>query len=191
MCQRIVKLLQLFFIFFSGNLAHAEPIIITWEDLSPSKDKGVKINLDENIDIRGIPDISEFDDSKEQLDNFLEEMKYVKEAQEKGGFINMKLNNKNIKIPGYITPITFEGENVTEFLFVPYRGACIHVPPPPSNQIIYVKSAKGLKAEDIWSAKWITGILNATPVSTVVANVGYSIQEANVSPYRKGWSLFD
>jgi len=118
-------------------------------------------------------------------------MKYVKEAQEKGGFINMKLNNKNIKIPGYITPITFEGENVTEFLFVPYRGACIHVPPPPSNQIIYVKSAKGLKAEDIWSAKWITGILNATPVSTVVANVGYSIQEANVSPYRKGWSLFD
>ena len=159
--------------------------------MSPSKDKGVKINLDENIDIRGIPDISEFDDSKEQLDNFLEEMKYVKEAQEKGGFINMKLNNKNIKIPGYITPITFEGENVTEFLFVPYRGACIHVPPPPSNQIIYVKSAKGLKAEDIWSAKWITGILNATPVSTVVANVGYSIQEANVSPYRKGWSLFD
>jgi len=79
--------------------------------------------------------------------NFLEEMKYVKESQEKGGFINMKLNNKSIKIPGYITPITFEGENVTEFLFVPYRGACIHVPPPPSNQIIYVKLAKGLNAD--------------------------------------------
>ena len=191
MYQCIVKFLQFFLIFLVGNLAHAEPIIITWEDLSPDKKNGVKINFDENIDIRGIPDISEFDGSKEHLDYFLEEMGYVKEMQEEGGFINTKLNDKNIKIPGYITPIAFEGENVTEFLFVPYRGACIHVPAPPSNQIIYVKSARGLKADDIWSPKWITGVLHANPVSTIVANVGYSIEEAFVSPYKKGWSLFD
>ncbi len=191
MCQCIVKFVQLFFILFVGNLVHAEPIIITWEDLSPDKNNGVKINLDENVDIRGIPDISEFDGSKEHLDYFLEEMGYVKEMQEKGDFINTKLNDKNIKIPGYITPIAFEGENVTEFLFVPYLGACIHVPAPPPNQIIYVKLAKGLKADDIWSPKWITGVLHANPVSTIVANVGYSIEEAFVSPYKTGWNLFD
>ena len=191
MCQRIVKLLQLFFIFFAGNLAHAEPIIITWEDLSPSKDKGVKLNLDENIDIRGIPDISEFDGSKEQLDNFLDDMRFMKEMQVKGGLINVDLNNKKIKIAGYITPIAFEGDNVTEFLFVPYRGACIHVPPPPANQIIYVKSASGLKAEEIWYPVWITGVLHANSVSTIVADVGYTIKEASVTPYRTGLGLFD
>ena len=48
MYQCIVKFLQFFLIFLVGNLAHAEPIIITWEDLSPDKKNGVKINFDEN-----------------------------------------------------------------------------------------------------------------------------------------------
>ena len=191
MYQCIVKFIQLFFIFFVGNLAHAEPIIITWEDLSPDKNNGVEINLDENIDIRGIPDISEFDGSKERLDIFLDDMQFMKEMQGEGGFINMNLNNKKIKIAGYIAPIAFDGDNVTEFLLVPYRGACIHVPPPPANQIIYVKSASGLKAEEIWYPVWITGVLHANSVSTIVADVGYTIKEASVTPYRTGLGLFD
>ena len=100
-----------------------------------------------------------------------------------------QLNNKKIKIAGYITPIAFDEDNVTEFLFVPYRGACIHVPPPPANQIIYVKSAKGLKIDQIYSPFWITGILRANSVSTILADVGYSIEQASVSPYNPG--LFD
>ena len=118
-------------------------------------------------------------------------MKFVKETQEESGFINMNLNNKEIKIAGYITPIAFDGDNVTEFLFVPFRGACIHVPPPPANQIIYVKSASGLKADEIWSPQWITGTLLANSVSTIVADVGYSIQDASVHPYRNDINLFD
>ena len=110
----------------------------------------------------------------------------MKEMQGKGGFINMNLNNKEIKIAGYITPIAFDGDTVAEFLFVPYRGACMHVPPPPANQIIYVKSAKGLKADEIYSPFWITGILSTTLTSTIVADVGYSMQQASVIPYRTG-----
>ena len=49
-------------------------------------------------------------------------MGYVKEMQEQGGFINTKLNDTNIKIPGYITPIAFEGENVTEFHIREYNN---------------------------------------------------------------------
>jgi hypothetical protein len=187
----IVKLLQVFIIFIFSNAVCAEPSVIDWEDLSPTEAQGVKLKLDTKADVRGIPDISEFNNSKEYLDNFLDDMKFVKEMQEESGFINMNLNNKEIKIAGYITPIAFDGDNVTEFLFVPFRGACIHVPPPPANQIIYVKSASGLKADEIWSPQWITGTLLANSVSTIVADVGYSIQDAYVQPYSNDINLFD
>ena len=187
----LTKFLNVFFIFILSNSVFAEPSVIDWEDLSPTEAQGVKLKLDTKADIRGIPDISEFNNSKEYLDNFLEDMKFVKEMQEESGFINMNLNNKEIKIAGYITPIAFDGDNVTEFLFVPFRGACIHVPPPPANQIIYVKSASGLKADEIWSPQWITGTLLANSVSTIVADVGYSIQDASVHPYRNDINLFD
>ena len=191
MDKRIVKFLLIFFIFIYNNSVIADATIITWDDLSPAKGEQVKRNIGDNTEIIGIPDISEFGGSQESFDIFLDDMKFLKEMQGDGGFINMNLNNKKIKIAGYIAPITFDGENITEFLFVPYRGACIHVPPPPPNQIIYVKSASGLRADDMWSPQWITGILTATPVSTFVADVGYSIQEASVTPYKAGFGLFD
>ena len=184
MNKRVVNFLLASFVYVFGNSVLAEPTVITWDDLSPNKDQGAELNFDMNAAIIGIPDISEFDGSKERLDNFLDDMAFMKEMQGEGGFINMELNNKEIKIAGYIAPIAFDGDNVTEFLLVPYRGACIHVPPPPANQIIYVKSTNGLKVDEIWSPKWITGVLTANSISTIVADVGYSIKEALVSPYR-------
>ena len=83
----------------------------------------------------------------------------------------------------YILPLTFDGDNIIEFLLVPNLGACIHVPPPPANQIIYIKSAKGLKAEQVNSAVWVSGMLKAKSVSTIVADVGYTIDEAAVTSY--------
>ena len=191
MNECLTKFLLASFVFAFSNSALGEPAQITWEDLSPTKGREFKINLGDNADIIGIPDISEFDGSKERLDIFLDDMQFMKEMQGEGGFINMNLNNKKIKIAGYIAPIAFDGDNVTEFLLVPYRGACIHVPPPPANQIIYVKSASGLKAEEIWYPVWITGVLHANSVSTIVADVGYTIKEASVTPYRTGLGLFD
>ena len=189
MNKHIYKFLLIFIIF--DNPVLAEPTTIEWEDLSPEIGQGVKLKLDTKADIRGIPDIAEFNGSKEQLDNFLDDVKFMKEMQGDHGYINMQFNNKEIKIAGYITPIAFDGDNVTEFLFVPYRGACIHVPPPPANQIIYVESATGLKLDEIWSPQWITGILRANSVSTIVADVGYSIQNASVIPYTNEINLFD
>lgn len=191
MNQCIIKFFLIFSIFISADAVLSEPSTIDWEDLSPAEGHGVKLKLDHQADIRGIPDISEFNGSKEYLDNFLDDMKYVKATQGESGFINMDLNNKKIKIAGYITPIAFDGDNVTEFLFVPYRGACIHVPPPPANQIIYVESARGLKADKIWFPQWITGILLANSVSTIVADVGYSIKNASVTPYQNEVNIFD
>ncbi|MEM6423345.1 MAG: DUF3299 domain-containing protein, partial [Pseudomonadota bacterium] len=47
-------------------------------------------------------------------------------------------NGRRIRLPGYMVPMAFDGTGVTELLLVPYVGACIHVPPPPPNQIVLV-----------------------------------------------------
>jgi hypothetical protein len=57
------------------------------------------------------------------------------------------LNGRIVRMPGYLLPLDVIGAKVTEFLLVPYIGACIHVPPPPPNQIVYVKVVK----MPIWS----------------------------------------
>lgn len=61
-----------------------------------------------------------------------------------------KLNGKKIKIRGFMVPLDGDMYGVTEFLLVPAAGMCIHVPPPPPNQMVYVRMAKGKAAEHTW-----------------------------------------
>ena len=185
-------LLAIFLLTYSTGLL-AEPRTITWDDLSPPKELGTKMAFNNGSAVKGIPGESEFDGGKEELSMFLEDMNFMKSMQLKGGFINSKLNEKEIKLAGYVTPLSFDGDQVTEFLFVPYKGACIHVPPPPANQIIYVKSAEGLGTDNLFFPVWIIGVLRANAVSTVMAEVGYSIEKAKVLPYQRNFfqRLFD
>jgi len=185
-------LLAIFLLTYSTGLL-AEPRTITWDDLSPPQEFGTKMAFNKESAIKGIPGESEFDGGKEELSMFLEDMNFMKSMQLKGGFINSKLNEKEIKLAGYVTPLSFDGDQVTEFLFVPYKGACIHVPPPPANQIIYVKAAEGLETDSLFFPVWIIGVLRANAVSTVMAEVGYSIEKAKVLPYQRNFfqRLFD
>ncbi len=58
--------------------------------------------------------------------------------------VNTKLSETKVKIPGFVVPLVVNDNGVvSEFFLVPYFGACIHVPPPPPNQIVYVKLAGG------------------------------------------------
>lgn len=98
--------------------------------------------------------------------------------------VRAELNNKKVRLPGFIVPIEYdEQQNITAFFLVPYFGACIHVPPPPPNQIIYVTGAKGLKAEMIYNPFWIEGTLTTSAMSHDLANSAYSIQASQVSEY--------
>lgn len=97
--------------------------------------------------------------------------------------INMALNGKFVKIAGFMVPLDGHDNKVTAFLLVPYFGACIHVPPPPANQIVYVEFQKGVDADTIYDPVWITGPLQAGRVSTEMAESGYSIMAESVTPY--------
>ncbi|MDJ0975949.1 MAG: DUF3299 domain-containing protein [Planctomycetota bacterium] len=70
-----------------------------------------------------------------------------------------RLAGRTVRIPGYVLPLAREKKLVTEFLLVPYVGACIHVPPPPANQIVLVTSKEGIPDRGQFAAIWVTGEL--------------------------------
>ncbi|MHC5349207.1 DUF3299 domain-containing protein [Metapseudomonas furukawaii] len=94
------------------------------------------------------------------------------------------LNGQEVKLPGYIVPldVTEEGR-VTEFLLVPYFGACIHVPPPPSNQIVHVRSELGVLMDALYQPFWIEGPMQVKPSSSELAEAGYQMEASKIYPY--------
>jgi len=89
-------------------------------------------------------------------------------------------NGKRVKIGGYVVPLDFEATTIKEFLLVPFVGACIHVPPPPANQIVYVKSEKGFEIGGQFDPVWVTGTLTTEPAFTGLADTGYSLDADTV-----------
>lgn len=57
----------------------------------------------------------------------------------------------DVSIKGFIIPLDYDTkQRVIEFLLVPYIPSCMHVPPPPSNQMVHVKLHEGKKMKDIF-----------------------------------------
>jgi len=94
------------------------------------------------------------------------------------------LDGVQIKLPGYIVPLDMSEEGrVTEFLLVPYFGACIHVPPPPSNQIVHATSELGVKVEQLYQPFWIEGPLRVEHASSELAEAGYRMDAQKIYFY--------
>ena len=95
--------------------------------------------------------------------------------------INKALEGANIKIPGFIVPLDVGKDGlVTEFFLVPYFGACIHVPPPPPNQLVLVRYPKGIAIDDIYAPLWVSGELKVEQVSNDLADAAYAMDAGEV-----------
>ena len=97
--------------------------------------------------------------------------------------LKQALNEQYVKIPGFVVPLEGDADNITEFLLVPYFGACIHVPPPPSNQIVYVKFSEGVPIDNLYDAVWVTGVLSTDGWKGDIATVGYTLKGELVSAF--------
>jgi len=96
-----------------------------------------------------------------------------------------ELDKTKIRIPGYAVPLVGDEKGITEFLLVPYMGACIHVPAPPTNQIVYVKTAgKPLSMHMIYDAFWVTGTLSTIGQTSEYAETGYSLSADGFEVYQ-------
>ena len=94
------------------------------------------------------------------------------------------LDGIRARLPGYIVPLEISEEGrVTEFLLVPYFGACIHVPPPPSNQIVHATSELGVRMDALYQPYWIEGPLRVEHASSELAEAGYRMDAQKISLY--------
>jgi uncharacterized protein len=96
-----------------------------------------------------------------------------------------ELNGQSVSIGGYVVPLDFDATTVKEFLLVPFVGACIHVPPPPANQIIYVKTDKGFEVGGQFDPVTVTGKISTTVAFTGLADAGYTIAADTVEPRKQ------
>jgi uncharacterized protein len=71
--------------------------------------------------------------------------------------VNENLNGQQVRLAGYVLPLEMDGLKITEFLLVPYVGACIHEPVPPANQIVLVKFAQGIEVDGRFTPVWVRG----------------------------------
>ena len=95
------------------------------------------------------------------------------------------LDGKIIKLPGYAVPLEGDGKSVSAFLLVPFFGACIHVPPPPSNQIVSVRApGKLAKINKVFDVVWVTGRMRTERTRNELATAGYVIEAMKVEPYK-------
>ncbi len=95
-----------------------------------------------------------------------------------------ELDGQLVRIPGYIVPFDFNSKfRQREFLFVPYMGACIHTPPPPPNQIIFIRADPPIRVKDIWAPYWIEGTLYTETVENALGDAAYALQMSRIEPY--------
>ena len=121
----------------------------------------------------------------------------IEELQNKADINNKTLvpglDGRVIKLPGYVLPLDFDGTLVKSFLLVPYVGACIHVPPPPPNQIVFVQLKHGFKSPELFAPVWVTGRISTGMKKTSLTlvdgstdvNFGYALQATIVEPYEE------
>lgn len=95
------------------------------------------------------------------------------------------LDGRGVRLSGYVVPLKHEGMRVSEFLLVPYVGACIHAPPPPRNQIVYVTVKNPIRVRGLFTAVTVTGIMSTRSSETELARTGYRIADGDVRPYEE------
>ena len=120
--------------------------------------------------------------------------KIIEDRVYRNSVTNTELDGKVVRIDGYLLPLDMSGNTVTDFLLVPYVGACIHVPPPPPNQIVHAVSTSPVPSEpdDLFMPVSVTGKLEVKSISKELflidgssdIDIGYTMSVTKIEPYK-------
>jgi hypothetical protein len=156
-----------------GGAAKAAFREISWDDLIPAdwNPEG----MFEELDLETLGD----NDPRA-----IELMQKLREAWDRAPVV-AGMDGQRVRIPGFVVPLETDGKTIREFLLVPYFGACIHVPPPPANQLIHVMPDKPVP--DKWNMVpvWVNGILTVARFDSELGNAGYQLRGIEVEEYKE------
>jgi hypothetical protein len=93
-------------------------------------------------------------------------------------------NGQIVRLPGFIVPIEMVGTAVTAFILVPFVGACIHVPPPPANQLVFVTTPEPYDSKGLYEPVNVTGMFGVSAMTTHLAQIGYALSAEKIEPFR-------
>ena len=164
-----------------------EPLPIMWDDLMPegSEEEMLRQQAEfyQMLEQRYMANSSRLADAA-PLES-IEEGSELDFMPQFGTFDTVEeFDGQLVRIPGYVVPFDFNLKRRHEaFLFVPYMGACIHTPPPPPNQIIYVRANPSIRIKDIWVPYWIEGDLRGEEVLNDTGDAAYSLALSKIELY--------
>ncbi|WP_227268415.1 DUF3299 domain-containing protein [Roseobacter weihaiensis] len=92
-------------------------------------------------------------------------------------------NGEIVRLPGFIVPIDYSGTGVTAFILVPFVGACIHVPPPPANQLVFVTTEKPYESTGLFEPVNVIGMFGTASTSTQLADIAYALSADHIEPF--------
>ena len=156
---------------------------VEWADLIPPE--VLEILLNPPSYIAEIEDGSAEDQITSQMKNTLadeEEDAYRRALASTD--VNPAMDGQKIRIPGFVVPLEFdEDQTISQFFLVPYFGACLHMPPPPPNQIILVDAPEGVQMSALYEPFWLEGKVSTVVTENDMAKSAYAMQLHKLSPY--------
>ena len=144
--------------------ALAEPFVdLEWDDLLPEDQPSIP---------RALRSLMPHDETKA-----------LQSQQPASTGVRTDWNGQIVRLPGFIVPIEYSGTGVTAFILVPYVGACIHVPPPPANQLVFVTSPEPYESKGLFEAVNVTGMFGTASTRTQLADIGYALSAERIEAY--------
>ena len=125
-------------------------------------------------------DLEEFSDDDPRAEELMAKLQALWDEAP----VREDLDGQAVKLPGFVVPVEADAEETTGFLLVPYYGACIHVPPPPANQTVYVitEAGKGA-APGLFDVVWVSGTMSVKRIENDIAEAGYTLYATQIEPY--------
>ncbi len=151
------------------------PTVIDWDELVPEDWERIELidQLMIEYDVEGASD----DDPR-----MIALLERIKTLWKEAPLVN-EYDGKLVKLWGYLVPVEMDSEVVRSFLLVPYWGACVHSPPPPANQTVYVTvlEKEGYEGK-LFDMVWVTGEIAIERLSNELGDAGYRIDAQKVRP---------
>ena len=156
---------------------------VDWADLIPPEVLEILLNPPSYI--------AEIEDGSAE-DQITSQMKNTLADQEEDAYrralastdVNPAMDGQKIRIPGFVVPLEFdEDQTISQFFLVPYFGACLHMPPPPPNQIILVDAPEGVQMSALYEPFWLEGEVSTVVTENDMAKSAYAMQLHKLPPY--------
>lgn len=148
---------------------------ITWDDLIPPD------WIPEEL-FKGLFDDVDPDGMQDADPRAIEIMARIREEWDKAPAV-AGMDGRRVRIPGFVVPLDVADRQIGEFLLVPYFGACIHVPPPPANQLIHVLPDEPIPAAWNMAPVWVSGVLSVARFDSEMGSAGYQLRGVRVEEY--------